>query len=173
MMVKNKQKLRMTTQELEEYKRNKEKYENLMLYSKTEILGISGKYNKRLYTLLIQFKDKGKFFMNYDIFKEVMEIPNSYKQGTIDERVLNPALEELKKANIFINKIEKNKKGGRSIKVIEIYFTYKEEERKTKKLEINPINSVKSIAESFGMTVEERNDIGLEQVRKIREKMKK
>lgn len=121
-MCKAKHKKNLTVQELEHYDNViKEKSKYLVLLKKADILGIKGKYNKRLYSLLIQFKKTGKYSTTWNKFKEMLEVPISYKAGDIDRSVLNPSKEELLKVGIYITQINKIKK-GRSINKIEILF---------------------------------------------------
>ena len=177
LMQKNKKRERMSIEELETFKDRKEKFSNLMLYSKADMEGLTGKYTKRLYMLLIQFKLKGFFKMKYNQFKELMEIPETYKPHHIDQKVLNPAIEELKKANIFISKLNKDKQGGRSIKFIEITFEYKDEELEKEeklKLKSNPKKTVlvEELEKRNNISTEENSKIAVENIRKIRQNMK-
>ena len=168
LMTKAKKKEKMSIQELELLEQNKEKYQNLMLYSKAELQGISGKYNKRLYMLLVQFKKTGFFVMDYKQFKGVLEIPETYRQYDIDLRVLGKAKEELKKVGINIYNINKIKVGN-VINRIEISFEYK-----------TVLDEVKKVFETTEIdTTEERKmpdeiaTTGLENIKKIREDLKK
>ena len=168
LMTKAKKKEKMSIQELELLEQNKEKYQSLMLYSKAELQGISGKYNKRLYMLLVQFKKTGFFVMDYKQFKGVLEIPETYRQYDIDLRVLGKAKEELKKVGINIYNINKIKVGN-VINRIEISFEYK-----------TVLDEVKKVFETTEIdTTEERKmpdeiaTTGLENIKKIREDLKK
>lgn len=100
---------------------NKKKYEQLFLEDNEVLKSLRGKYNKRIYQLLIQFKNTGHFWMKWSQFIEVLEIPKTYKTGSIDIKILKPLKKELIKANLEITEIEKKKK-GRSIDTIHIYF---------------------------------------------------
>jgi hypothetical protein len=95
---------------------------------------IKGKYSQRLMDLLIQYQGSGLFIMEWERFKELLEIPKSYKAGNIDQQVLNPSKKELLKIGLKITKIEKVKK-GRSIDNIKIMFKFekKKEEKKQDK----------------------------------------
>ena len=122
LMTKAKKRERMTIEDLDYYDREvKMKSKELVLLNKAHILGLTGKYNIRLYTLLKQRDKIGKYEKSWGEFKDIMEVPNSYKSSDIDKHVLNKAKTELLKANIKITKIEKIKK-GRSIDKIRILF---------------------------------------------------
>ena len=92
---------------------------------------IKGKYTQRLLDLLMQYQGSGLFIMEWERFKELLEIPKTYKAGNIDQRIINPTKEELEKIGLKITKIEKIKK-GRSIETIKIKFDFerKKEEKK-------------------------------------------
>ena len=93
---------------------------------------VKGKYSQRLLDLLMQFKKTGLFIMNYDKFKEILEIPKSYKACDIDTRILVKSKEEFQKIGLQITDIEKVKE-GRSIKNIKIKFKFEEKKKKAEK----------------------------------------
>lgn len=122
LMTKAKGKKKLSIKELDYWDRiGKEKSKFLVLLKKADILGISGKYSKRLYALLTQFNKTGKYIVKWEDFKGILEIPQSYKSSDIDRQVLNKAKKELLKVGLKITKINKIKK-GRSIIRIEIFF---------------------------------------------------
>ena len=126
LMYKAKHRKKLTIPELEYYdKEVKPKSKFLVLLKKADILGIKGKYSKRLYSLLMQFKKTSIYFTTWEKFKEVLEVPKSYKSGDIDRYIFKPAEKELLKVGIEITEIKKIKK-GRSIDRVEIRFTYVE-----------------------------------------------
>ena len=92
---------------------------------------IKGKYTQRLLDLLMQYQGSGLFIMNYNKFKELLEIPESYKSNDIDKQILEKSKQEFEKIGLKITKIEKIKK-GRSIETIKIKFDFerKKEEKK-------------------------------------------
>lgn len=122
LMTKAKQNKILTVTELDYWDRiGSKKSKFLVLLKKADILGISGKYNKRLYALLMQFKQTQKYIACWDDFKEILEIPISYKSNDIDKQILKKVRKELLKVNLKITKINKIKKGI-SISRIEICF---------------------------------------------------
>ena len=95
---------------------------------------LTSKYSYRLYLELKQFqnvKDKfekdGKFYSwrNFEIqnFREIMDIPESYRMKDIDKRVLNSSIEELNQyfEDIYFIKIKKSNK----VTNIIFYFIFK------------------------------------------------
>lgn len=97
---------------------------------------LTSKYSYRLYLELKQFEnieDKNKFekdgrfycWRNFEIenFREIMDIPESYKMNDIDKRVLKPSLKELEPyfEDIFITKVKKLRK----VTNIIFYFIFK------------------------------------------------
>ena len=126
LMYKAKHKKVLSVAELDHYdKITKKKSKFLVLLKKADILGVKGKYNKRLYSLLGQFKKTGLYFTTWNDFKEILEIPKSYKSSNIDQKVFTPAKKELLKVGLEITEIKKIKK-GRSIDRVEIRFKYEE-----------------------------------------------
>ena len=100
---------------------------------------LTSKYSYRLYLELKQFEnidDKNKFekdgrfycWRNFEIenFREIMDIPESYKMNDIDKRVLKPSLKELEKyfEDIFITKVKKLRK----VTNIIFYFILKKDD---------------------------------------------
>ena len=90
---------------------------------------VKGKYSQRLLDLLMQYKGSGLFVMNYDKFKELLEIPESYRACDIDNQILKKSISEFKKIGLLITDIEKIKE-GRSIKNIKIKFKFEEKKKK-------------------------------------------
>lgn len=93
---------------------------------------IKGKYSQRLLDLLMQFKGSGLFIMNYDKFKELLEIPESYRASDIDTQIFKKSQTEFKKIGLIITDIEKVKE-GRAIKNIKIKFKFEEKKKKVNK----------------------------------------
>ena len=91
------------------------------------------------------------------------------------DKILIQIKKELKKVNIFISKINKDKQGGRSIKFIEINFEYKDEElEKEEKIKTYKKTSlVEDLEKRNNISKEENARIAMENIRKIRENMKK
>lgn len=122
LMTKAKKKLRMSVEELDHWDREtKGKSKFLVLLKKADLLHIQGKYNKRLYALLMQWSYTGSYEVSMKDFKELLEIPKSYRASDIDKRILIPAKKELLKVGLKITRIIK-KKEGRSITGIKISF---------------------------------------------------
>ena len=93
---------------------------------------IKGKYTQRLLDLLMQYQGSGLFIMEWEKFKEIMEIPKTYKAGNIDQRIINPTREELEKIGLKITEIDKIKK-GRNIETIKIKFDFERKKEDKKK----------------------------------------
>ena len=82
-----------------------------------EFVTISSTYAKTAYRLLKQFRVPGWWQVTLEDFKLLMDIPESYKSGNIDQRVLSVILKQLGGSDdnaIFKNlRVEKLKKKGR------------------------------------------------------------
>ena len=151
LMTKAKKKESMSIQDLDYWDREgKTKSKYLVLLHKADLLGISGKYNKRLYALLMQFNKSLKFFTTWENFKEVLEIPKSYTSAHIDQQIFKKAKKELLKFGVKITKINKMKK-GRSIDKVEILFKVEMEQKiekhikiQKKEIVVNPVLELKN-----------------------------
>lgn len=117
---------------------------------------LTSKYSYRLYLELKQFqnvKDKfekdGKFYSwrNFEIqnFREIMDIPESYRMKDIDKRVLNSSIEELNQyfEDIYFIKIKKSNK----VTNIIFYFIFKKNDLS---LAIN--ENISPLEEYFNLT---------------------
>lgn len=113
LIVKAKHNKKMDIKELDYWDTTlKTKKKSLVLLKEADIYKISGKYAKRLYTLLAQNTLSKDFKIELSIFRAILEIPSSYKMSDIDKRVLVPAITEIEaKTDIKVSKIEKIKKG--------------------------------------------------------------
>ena len=113
----------------------KERYINSPLkgwtrYELAEFVGLSGTYTKTIYRYLKQFRSSGRWRIRYDDFKELLGIPESYKAGNIDQRILKPIIKELSaERNLFDQRrtpfeklIVKKHKKGREIEALEFCF---------------------------------------------------
>lgn len=89
------------------------------------LVSLKGNYLKTLYRLLKQWETKQERTFEIENFREMLEIPKSYKMYNIDQKILKPALKELSK--YFENlKIEKIKKG---VKIVSIKFKWKNKKK--------------------------------------------
>ena len=94
-------------------------------FSKFELVAfteIKSKYTKTLFRLLMQFKKTGLYIVDLNEFRDLLDIPKSYQMFNIDQRILNPALSELKTyfKDLKLEKI-KARKGN---KIEKLKFTF-------------------------------------------------
>ncbi len=127
LIARAKQNKKMNTKELDYWDTTlKIKKKSLVLLKEADILNVKGKYSKRLYTLLAQWKHSKKYEVKINNFISLLEIPSSYKMSDIDKRVLNIAIKEIQeKTDIKNIKIEKIK-NGRNIDKLIFTFIVKE-----------------------------------------------
>ena len=101
-------------------------------YSLAEFIEIEGSHAKTLYRILKQWRYKGETpVMTIEKFKFVFGLTEKYKLSDIDRRVLNPAIDELKKLFIGLEvhkKYEKRKNKGRP-KLEGYWFSFKAEQK--------------------------------------------
>ncbi len=90
-----------------------------------EFQRVRGKYAKTLYRLLKQYKSTGILSVEWSQFKELLDIPKDYKMENIDQKVLTPALKELRKIYPFEHlsyKKERRSHDKRKVTHIDFYF---------------------------------------------------
>lgn len=93
-------------------------------YELKEFTNISSRYTKTLFRQLKQYRDTGMYIVNMTTFRQVFDIPDSYRQSDIDRQILKPSIKEL--SRIFEGlKVEKIKK-GRSVSRLK--FTFKKQD---------------------------------------------
>ncbi|MEM5198965.1 replication initiation protein, partial [Enterococcus faecium] len=98
-------------------------------YSLQQFNELQSGYAKTMFRLLKQYRTKGFAYFSKEDFHELLDIPKSYNQGTIDQRVFNPIRQEL--TAIFKGLTIKKKYGkGRGKPVIGYQFTFKPEIKK-------------------------------------------
>lgn len=120
---------------------------------------LKSRYAKRLYQIIMGYKHIG-FETDADIFRTALEIPKSY-QWTEIERILKPAIEELKEKT-EIETFEMIKiKTGRKITKIKLEWSFKNnkekelEEFEEKEPEILDLKAEEKIEEKLVLTQEE------------------
>ncbi|RVZ19205.1 RepB family plasmid replication initiator protein [Helicobacter pylori] len=90
-----------------------------------EFQRVRGKYAKTLYRLLKQYKSTGILSVEWSKFREILDIPKDYKMENIDQKVLTPALKELRKIYPFEHlsyKKERKSHDKRKVTHIDFYF---------------------------------------------------
>ncbi|TKL13114.1 replication initiation protein, partial [Enterococcus faecium] len=104
--------------------------EEWVRYSLQQFNELESSYSKTMFRLLKQYRTKGFAYFSKEDFHELLDIPKSYNQGTIDQRVFNPIRQEL--TAIFKGLTIKKKYGkGRGKPVIGYQFTFKPEIKKS------------------------------------------
>ena len=108
---------------------------NFTRFELAEFFALSGKYTKTIYRQLKQFRQTGWAEWDFNEFKSLLDIPESYALCDIDKQILKPALKELtQERNLFDFgkripfkdlKYIKIKKGGN--RVTAIRFEWKKE----------------------------------------------
>ncbi|EME7175240.1 replication initiation protein [Enterococcus faecium] len=98
-------------------------------YSLQQFNELQSSYAKTMFRLLKQFRTKGCAYFSKDDFYELLDIPKTYKQGNVDQKVLQPIRQEL--TAIFKGLAIKKKYGkGRGKPVIGYQFSFKPEIKK-------------------------------------------
>ncbi|PDW44027.1 replication A protein [Helicobacter pylori] len=90
-----------------------------------EFQRVRGKYAKTLYRLLKQYKSTGILSVEWSQFRELLDIPKDYEMRNIDQKVLTPALRELREIYPFEHlsyKKERKSHDKRKVTHIDFYF---------------------------------------------------
>ncbi|MGL2616963.1 RepB family plasmid replication initiator protein [Helicobacter pylori] len=90
-----------------------------------EFQRVRGKYAKTLYRLLKQYKSTGILSVEWSQFRELLDIPKDYEMRNIDQKVLTPAIKELRKIYPFEHlsyKKERKSHDKRKVTHIDFYF---------------------------------------------------
>lgn len=93
-----------------------------------EFTGLSSSYSKTMYRLLKQFKSTGYYTVKIDDFRQLLDVPESYRMSDITRQILKPIEKELSQyfEPFKIKKI-KAKKGNR-IDRLEFLFQERQHE---------------------------------------------
>lgn len=140
-----------------------------------EFANLKSSYSRNVFRLLKQFDNQNYKECWYQVslqgFKMLMDIPNIYKMGSIDQKVLSPVLEELKPLFPSL-KLEKIKRG---VKVDSLKFTWKPKKKQAE--EVKAIKKRNSIGEKeleehnkqFEEVQEEKKEVDpVEKIEKIK-----
>lgn len=100
---------------------------NFTSFELSELLSLKSVYSKRLYYHLKQWRTVGQKEFKIGEFKEILNIPDSYRKCDIDARVMKPVLNELSKAfkGLTVEPIKAKKKGA---PIIAYLFTWEPEQ---------------------------------------------
>ncbi|MBO0475427.1 replication initiation protein, partial [Vagococcus sp. DIV0080] len=95
-------------------------------YSLQQFTELQSSYSKTMFRLLKQFRTTGYAYFSKEDFNELLDIPKSYRETHINERVLKPIKEEL--TPLFRGLTIRKKYGkGRGKPVIGYQFSFKAE----------------------------------------------
>lgn len=97
---------------------------NFTQFELQEFVELNSVYSKTIYRFLKQFNSTGFFTLSMKEFREILDIPNSYRMTNIQQKVIDPIKKEMSKIfEPFI--IKKIKVKGR-VERIEFYYKPKE-----------------------------------------------
>lgn len=73
-----------------------DKIKGYTIFELQEFVGLQSKYAKNLYRILKQWRKTGKFiFYNVDDFRERLDVPESYANRRLMEKIIKPAVKEI------------------------------------------------------------------------------
>lgn len=100
------------------------------LFELQEFTTLKGKYSKNLYRLLKQYRRTGTYRIDIEEFRKRMDIPGTYKNRDVMEKVLKPAMNELISMSYFkglkLTPVKARKKGS---PVVAYEFTFAKSEQ--------------------------------------------
>lgn len=110
--------------------------ERWVRYALAEFRGLKSSYSKTMFRLLKQYRTTGYAYFTVADFNELLDIPQSYNQGTLEQRVLSPIREEL---TPLFRALTIRKKYGKSRgkPVIGFTFTWKAEPKDAEDIHIS------------------------------------
>lgn len=102
---------------------------NFTRFELEEFTGLKSSYSKALYRKLKQFRSNGIYLVSIEEFRRLLDIPEYYRMGNIDQKIFAPIKKELSPLFNDFN-IKKIKKGrGQGGKVVQLQFTFKEKDQ--------------------------------------------
>ena len=116
---------------------------NFTRFELAEFVNLSGKYTKTIYRLLKQYRSTGIFRIDFEKFKEILDIPKSYETRDIEKQILKPAIQELSAERTLFDTqripfvglaYEKGKTKGKGNKITHLIFTFQAENVDNKKI---------------------------------------
>lgn len=113
---------------------------NFTRYRLNEYTDIKSTYSKAIYQRLKQWKTQGRWEIGIEEFRRLLSIPDTYKMGNIDQRILIPA--ELDLAPFFIGlQIQKldrrGRPSGKGRPVTKLVFTFQQQDDSKFKVQDN------------------------------------
>lgn len=94
-------------------------------FSKFELsafTSIRSTYAKTLFRLLMQYRSTGYYVVRIEEFRDLMNIPKSYRMSNIDQTILEPSIKEL--ANYFNDLQVMKVKASKGNKIAKLEFTF-------------------------------------------------
>ncbi len=96
---------------------------NFTKFELQEMTHLKSTYSKNMFRLLKQYKHTGYFKIQIDDFKELLDVPDSYRMTHINQKVLTPIIKELGSIFKELNITKIKAKKGRKIEWLEFSFT--------------------------------------------------
>ncbi|MDN4849170.1 replication initiation protein (plasmid) [Ligilactobacillus salivarius] len=107
-------------------------------FNYSDFIKLNSSYSKTMFRLLKQYRTTGYVYYDKENFYELLDIPKSYikNQANLDNRVINPILEELSPIFKGLN-IYKRKSKHRGRAIIGFEFTFKPERKDVEDIKRN------------------------------------
>lgn len=115
---------------------------NFTRFELQEFTSINSTYSKTMYRLLKQWKSTGRWEVSLEELKKILQIPNSYKMGNIDQQILNPIMKDLRQffIGLTVSKLDvKGKLSGKGRPVKTLRFTFQQQDDSISKISSDKI----------------------------------
>ena len=123
---------------------------NFTKFDLIDFVNLKSSYSKNMFKLLKQWDTKKERIFKIDELKEILGIPKGFSFGKINERVLNPIMNELPQ---HFNSLELEKiKTGRS--VTSLKFTWSGKVEKIESIQNNAVINIIEISDKLNKVIE-------------------
>lgn len=105
---------------------------NFTAFELGQFVKLKSKYSKNLFRLLKQFRSTGKYWVDMDKLRELMDCPENYPNREFIRNCINVAVKELNNGYFENLKAKPEYGNGRGKPIVKYVFTFKKQVEKTK-----------------------------------------
>lgn len=113
-----------------------------------EFTSLKGKYAKKIYQIIMAYRDLKHKEYPADVFRKLLDIPEKYRWTDIETKVMDKIREEYKKTNIKDVRLLKTKEGRTITKVKLVWEIASPEIVENEKLDKEPVEEEEEIEEA-------------------------
>ena len=104
---------------------------NFTVVNLSQFTNLKSKYSKLLYRQLKQYRRNGYWTVDLDKFRYLMDMPEEYVTKKIMQKIVNPAVEELKQYFVDLTVEKRTERVNGFEKTVGLIFTFVAEEPRT------------------------------------------